>query len=75
MSTKLEQIEALSEQNSLESIQTLLELMKDETLSEEEVEAAEEAFETVSFLYALPENEEEEPKYAISKLEEILEYL
>jgi hypothetical protein len=60
MSTKLEQIEALSEQNSLESIQTLIELSKDETLTAEEVSAAEEAFETVSFLYALPQNEEEE---------------
>jgi hypothetical protein len=68
MSTKLEQIEALSEQNSLESIQTLLELMKDETLSEEEVEAAEEAFETVSFLYALPENEEEERDVKLCEL-------
>lgn len=60
MSTKLEQIEALSDQNSLESIQTLIELSKDETLTEEEMSAAEEAFETVSFLYALPQNEEEE---------------
>lgn len=60
MSTKLEQIEALSEQNTLEAIQELLELLKDETLTEEELEAAEEAFETVSYLYALPQNEEEE---------------
>lgn len=60
MSAKLEQIEALSEQNSLESIQALIELSKDEALTEEEMAAAEEAFETVSFLYALPENEDEE---------------
>ncbi|OGL98242.1 hypothetical protein A2318_01370 [Candidatus Uhrbacteria bacterium RIFOXYB2_FULL_45_11] len=60
MSTKLEQIESLSEQNSLEAIQALLEILQDETLTEEELEAAEEAFETVSFLHALPQNEEEE---------------
>src|SRR3989338_1707795 len=60
MSTTLEQLESLSEQNTLEAVQALLEILQDEALTEEELEAAEEAFETVSFLFALPQNEEEE---------------
>jgi len=68
MSLRLDEIRELSEDASKESIATLIDLMNDETLSPEEFDAAEEAFEEVSFLYAFPQTEEEERDLKICEL-------
>ncbi len=68
MSLRLDEIRVLSEDASKESIVALIGLMNDETLSPEEFDAAEEAFEEVSFLYAFPQTEEEERDLKICEL-------
>lgn len=58
----------LSENISLETIQKLLELTKDDSLSDEEYDAVELAFEKASLLYALPQSEEEERDWKLCML-------
>ena len=65
METRLNQIEALSEDFSKASIDALIELMNDETLTDDEFEFAEAAFEKVSFMYGMPQNEVEERDWKI----------
>ena len=65
MPNRLKQIAELAEDFSKASIDALIELMNDESLTDEEFTAAEEAFEKVSFLYAMPQSEEEERDWKI----------
>lgn len=58
----------LSSDISLETIQKLLELTKDDSLSDEEYDAVELAFEKASLLYGLPQSEEEERDWKICLL-------
>jgi len=60
MSDKIAKLDALSENITKESLAEILEILKTDELSEEEFIAASEAFDTVAFLYALPQGEEEE---------------
>lgn len=58
----------LSENISLETILKLLELTKDDSLSDEEYDAVELAFEKACLLYGLPQTEEEERDWKICLL-------
>lgn len=68
MTTRLGEISMLSSDISLETIQKLLELTKDDSLSDEEYDAVELAFEKASLLYGLPQSDEEERDWKICLL-------